>query len=46
VFEEVDDEGDGPVSRVEALDKLGDLLRFIAGQRQSSACVILLLPKD
>lgn len=48
VLEEADDEGDGPVSGVEALGKLEGLLRlrFIAERRQSSVCIILLLPKN
>jgi hypothetical protein len=41
VFEEID-EGDEPVSGVEELE---DLLRFIAGRRQSSACILWLLIK-
>jgi hypothetical protein len=46
VFEEADDDGDGPVSGVEALEFIERLLRFIAERRQSSACVILLLLKN
>ena len=46
VFEEADDEGDGPVSGVEVFDEVEGLLRFIAERRQSSACITLLLPKN
>jgi hypothetical protein len=48
VFEEVDEEGDGPVSRVEALEKPEGLLRlgFIAERRQSLDCITFLLPKN